>query len=335
MKVLFSSNKNPDFITITEYIENALSKKSKYAFFNDRDFIVPGRIRDNFPILNKLDLLRINKNLLSLTEKFKPDIFFEAGGYRILPQTIEKIKEMGIKTVLWTIDVPKYFESIIEASHYYDFVFTGGSEAIEILKNYNLKNLYWLPFACDPEFHKPVKITGGEKALYENDIVFVGSYYPNRMRVLEEISDFDLGVWGPGWEKVPPVSSLKRRIRRAGGVKSDEWIKIYTSCKIAIAIHYRDEDTPCYQASPKIYEVLACKCFLLVDNQRDVISLFDDGKHLLIFESIVDLREKIKYYLERSEERVSIAEEGYKEVIQQHTYSHRINKMIQIIKNRG
>jgi len=68
-----------------------------------------------------------------------------------------------------------------------------------------------------------------------------------------------------------------------------------------------------------------------VDNQKDVKSLFEDGKHLTIFKDIKDLREKIKYYLIHPEERERIAQEGYREVIQKHTYLHRIKKMLTVI----
>ena len=107
VRVLFSSTKNLHFITITEYIEWALQDVSECCFFDDRNFIIPGRLRSKMPILQKMDLLRINRKLLSLVREFQPDILLDAGGERIFPQTIDQIKKSGIKTVLWTIDAPK------------------------------------------------------------------------------------------------------------------------------------------------------------------------------------------------------------------------------------
>jgi spore maturation protein CgeB len=337
MRFVFSSAKNPYFFTITEYIENALKRIGECAFFDNRDFLIPEKIKKKMNFLHELDLIRLNKKLLSLVNKFKPDIFLEAGGHRILPLTIKRMRKKRIKTILWTIDSPIDFEPIIESAPYYDFVFCGGSEAYEILKNYNIKNLYWLPFACDPEIHRPVSLTEEERKKFSSDIVFVGTInphlYPWRVEVLEKISDFNLSVWGPGAEYVPKNSPLKPLIK---GKETSPfiWRKIYSAAKIVICIHYKDPQgkIPCYQASPRVYEVLACRKLLIVDGQKDVKRLFKDGKHLLIFRDIEDLREKIKYFLTHSQEREKIAYQGYREVIEKHTYYYRIREMLKVLK---
>ncbi|MBU1853377.1 MAG: glycosyltransferase [Candidatus Omnitrophica bacterium] len=332
MRILFSSNKNPGFITITEYIEKALKKICETTFFENRAFIIPGRIRKAVRFLDRADLKRINGNLVSAVKRYKPDIFLEVGGHRIFADTVVEIKKQGIKTALWTVDPPRDFEPIIKVAPYYDFVFNGGSEAGNLLRPYNIKNIHFLPFACDPDFHKPVDVSTKEKEYYGNDIVFVGSFYENRMRILGQVSDFDIGIWGPGWEKIPRTALIKKCIRHTGGVEPEEWKKIYSSCKIAIAIHYQDGRIPCYQASPRVYEALACGCFLLSDNQKDVGMLFNKGEHLDIFRDGRELRAKIDYYLKHPEMRKGIAHRGYREVIERHSYNHRINEMLNIIR---
>jgi spore maturation protein CgeB len=332
MKVLFSSNKNAHFITITEYIENALKKICDFRFFDNRSFIVPGRIRKIIKFVQTQELSRINKNLIKAIKAYKPDIFLEVGGHRVLSPTVRAIKARGIKTALWTIDPPRNFNPIVKVAPFYDFIFTGGSEAYEILQKYNITNLYFLPFACDPEFHKPVEVSKEERKVYQNDIVFIGSYYLNRFKILEGLSDFDLGVWGPYWNKISYNSKLRKCIRKTEGVSYKEWCKIYSAAKIALMIHYQDEGTLCYQASPKIYEIMACRTFLLSDNQRDVVRLFEPGKQLDVFTDIKELKKKLVHYLDNPQKRESIAELGYQEVIAKHTYHHRLKEMFNIIK---
>ena len=249
-----------------------------------------------------------------------------------MPETVKKIEKMKIKTILWTVDSPRNFEPIIKSAPFYDFVFCGGSEAIDILNKHNIKNIYFLPFACDPDYAYPVEVNKEEKEFYRSDVVFVGSYYPNRLEILEKITDFNLGVWGPGWDKISNNSPLKKCIRKAEGVDYKEWRKIYSSSKIALTIHYQDGKALCYQASPRVYEVLACKSFLLSDNQRDVIRLFKPGKHLDIFDNVDELRSKIDYYLNNEEERRAISRRGYEEVMDKHTYFHRVSQMLDIIE---
>ncbi len=331
MKILFSGYHNPNFVTITEYMEKAIERLGHSLFsFEDRAFMIPGRLRKRVQFLQNWDLKRLNNKFFSLAFHNNPDLCLVTGGHRILPETVEKIKGRGIKTALWTIDPPIDFKPVINAAPFYDFVFCGGTEAQQLLAGAGIENTHWLPFACDPELHKPVDVTMEEKKKWGSDITFVGSFYPNRYQIFEEISDFNLKLWGPGWDKLPHGSPLRHSAIDIQ-LKPEDWTKILCSSKIILVIHYQDGKTPCYQASPKVYETLACKSFLLVDAQRDITSLFEDGKHLAVFKDIKDLRKKIDYYLNHSKEREQIALQGYEAAVQNHTFVHRIEKLIQTI----
>lgn len=342
MKVLFSSNINPNFKTFSDYIEKAFREADcETCFFENRAFVLPGRIRDRIAFLQDWDLSRLNKRLLEKAAEFKPQLYVEAGGWNILPDTIEKLKTMGIKTALWTIDPPHTFEAIIKASPHYDFVFCQGTEAIEILKEYDVKNLHWLPFACDPDFHKSVELTPSERRKYGTEICFVGSWnpesnpqnYAKRHAALECLTDYDLGIWGPGWNDLPVESNLKKFIR-GFHTKPEEWVKIYSATQIAIIVHYMDTkgSVPCYQASPKVFEAIACGALLVVDDQRDVLSLFESGKHLVVYHNHKELREILSYYLEHPDEARKIAQQGRDTVIKKHTFRHRVDEMLRIIQ---
>lgn len=334
MKVLFSSNRNPHFETFTDYIEKAFKDSGcQTLFFENRNFRIPGRIRDTVVFLQQWDVWRLNRRLLATARAFKPDLFLEAGGWNILPGTLHALKDMRIRTALWTIDAPRIFEPIQKAAPYYDFVFTGGSEAYEILEHCNVKNLHWLPFACDPDFHRPVKMSPAERQKYGCDVCFVGSgwegLYPYRRKYLEALADFDLGIWGPGWETLPSKSPLRQYIK-GGQIRPAEWVKIFNASHIIFHSHYRDPsgEIPCYQAAPRVYEVLACRTLLVVDGQRDVLRLFKAGKDLVVFNNVKELRDLARYYLHHPKEAKAIAERGRKKVLAKHTYRHRIQEIL-------
>ncbi len=331
MKILLSGYHNPDYITITEYVEKAIAETGNYLVsFDDRQFLIPGRVRKVFPWLEKWDLRRLNKNLISLAERNRPDLCLVTGGHRILPDTVEKLKKMGVKTVLWTIDVPVDFNPVLSAAPHYDFIFCGGTEAVEVFEKSGITNARWLPFACDPDSHKPVDVNDAEREKYGADIVFVGSHYPNREFVFEALKDFDFRIYGPGWNKLSGNSPLEGKAADIK-LKSEEWLKIYAASKIVVVVHYDDGKTPCYQVSPKVYEALACRKFLLVDDQRDLKNLFEDGRHLVIYKNRDDLKEKARFYLKQSQLRERIAEQGYKEVLQKHAYLHRVRKLLSVV----
>ena len=134
-----------------------------------------------------------------------------------------------------------------------------------------------------------------------SDLAFVGSFYPNRGRILEAVADLDLGIWGPYWQKLPPDSLLNKK---AVNIKMnyDQWVKIYNASKIVLVVHYQDPQIACHQASPKLFEAMACGSFVLCDRQKDAQALFKDKEHLVFFDDAKDLRSKIEYYFGPSNE---------------------------------
>ena len=335
MKILLSGYHNPHFPTITEYIEGAIKNLGhELIIFDDRQHFIPGRIRKKIKCLNQLDLKNINAKLITLVNERRPDMAIITGGHRINGITVDILNSLGIITILWTIDAPLTFQPIIEATPHYQYIFCQGTEAVELLNHSGIKLAYWLPMACDPSIHHPAELSDMDIKMYGCDIAFVGSFYPNRAELFEKLEGFDLTIWGPGWENLRHGSPIKRNLKGAHTLPSD-WIKIYSACKLVLALHYQDTENrfPVYQASPRIFEALACGAFVICDNQRDVFDLFNDGEHLVCFNNADDLITKIKHYLESPAERKKIAEQGRNEVLNKHTYIHRIKTLLSVIDN--
>ncbi|MDQ1331505.1 MAG: spore maturation protein CgeB, partial [Thermodesulfobacteriota bacterium] len=103
-----------------------------------------------------------------------------------------------------------------------------------------------------------------------------------------------------------------------------------------LATHYKDPQNrfSVYQASPRIFEALACRAFVLCDDQRDVFSLFRDGEDLVRFYDASDLMNKANHYLAHPEERDKIAERGKSSVLKNHTYIHRIKELFSTIGDK-
>jgi spore maturation protein CgeB len=336
MKILHCCYQTPDkivnFIALPNYINGAIQALGHELIrFDDRNFILPGRVLSALPIVQSLEIRRLNHELYVTARRGRPDICLITGGHRTLTTAVQKIKSLGIKTVLWTTDVPIDFAGIIQLAQVCDHVVCAGSEAVEILHKQGIGHARLLPFACDTQYHKRIEITRAEKDHYAHDIVFVGSWYPNREMMLEPLHSYDLAIWGPLWYRVKKESCLKKCIK-GGALGPDEWIKIYSAAKIIIVIHFQEENVPCYQASPKIFEGLACQGFVLTNDQPDVTDMFKDRQHLAVFNDGHDLVKKIAYYLDHADERSAIASQGYEEIIRKHTYVHRMQEMLNILK---
>ena len=334
MRILFISNLNPHFENTNTYRLKAMHELGHDPiFFEDRDFILPGRIRQKIGFLQKWDLGLLNRRMVEVAKKTRPQLCLVVGGYRISAHTLACLRDMGINNVLWTTDPPRpEFKHIVATAHLYDHVFCAGTEAIDILANTCRKDAAWLPFGCDLDVHCPMDLNHDEKLQYGRDLVFVGAYYPYRWEILKNlIGRYDIGIWGPGWEQVAHEQYDKSIY--PGPLNHTQWVKLYNATKIVIIIHYQDGITPSFQASPKVFEALACRSFVLVDTQRDVFKLFSSGKELVGFDGNDDLNIKIEHFLSREEERREIAAAGYQVVIQRHSYRHRLKTILDRVES--
>lgn len=330
MRILISGYHNPHFVTVTEYVERAVrSLGHDLITFDDRRHLFPGRFRRKFPVLQLVSVGHINRRLVRLAKARQPDVIIVTGGHRVTGYSLKWFAHQRIPAVLWTTDSPRASDMLFTTAPLYHHLFCQGTEYIDVFQQMGLAHAEWLPMACDPEVHRRVEISGAEKLKFGSDVVFVGSYYPQRAEMLQAVLHHHPTLWGPGWDVLPPTSPLRACIRGAH-TQPDTWTKIYSASKIVLSIHYCDSENrfPVHQASPRVFEAMACGAFVLTDRQKDVLSLFKDGEQVVAFSDGADLDRKIAYYLQHADERERIAAAGRQEVLKSHTYENRLCRLL-------
>ncbi|NBI85267.1 spore maturation protein CgeB [Lachnospiraceae bacterium] len=80
----------------------------------------------------------------------------------------------------------------------------------------------------------------------------------------------------------------------------------------------------------RIWDILGSGGFVLSNYQEEIPQLLTIGEHLDIYSSMDELADKCRYYLSHDKERKEIAENGYKEVREHHTYEIRLAKLFSL-----
>src|SRR3989442_7712112 len=113
---------------------------------------------------------------------------------------------------------------------------------------------------------------------------------------------------------------------RGGALRPAAWRRLYAGCRVALNIHYGSFGPPDASgdlANTRVFEILACGAYQVVDRQGDVLRLFRDGEHLALFSSGDELRARVEGALIDEGRRRLIARRGRDEVLARHTYEHR------------
>jgi spore maturation protein CgeB len=61
--------------------------------------------------------------------------------------------------------------------------------------------------------------------------------------------------------------------------------------------------------------------------------LFEAGKEVIVYDSTEECAELIRYYLQHEKERTRIARAGQERTLKEHTYYHRMQELLDILKH--
>jgi len=279
-------------------------------------------------LVGGLEREKMNRELLEAAGRFRPEVLFVLMGESITPETLARVRRMGIITVNWFHDsvlAPSRKHFVEETSPFYDHFFM--IDSMKVLEQIKIGagHISTVPLCCAPLCHRRVALTDGEKKEYGSEIAFVGTIKFSRAEVLKSVRGLGLGVWGNWLEKLPELEGCYRR----KNVFGEEAVKIYNAAKVVLDIHERyGLGEELFNVTPRVFEVTASGALLLVNENPSLEGLYKPGEELVCYKDAADLREKVKYYLAHPAQRQAIAEKGRLRALRDHTYERRLSGIL-------
>jgi hypothetical protein len=268
-----------------------------------------------------------NARLIAQARAFRPDVLWMVGDNTVIyPETLAALKaELGCKLLYVTGTSPIVFSKAIDraAMPLYDLALVNdyyhGIQLLEL----GAKRMECLPISgCDPDFHYPYTLTDEERAAYSCDIAFVGTLVPDhlysrRVRALEALRDFDLGIWSV--HEVP--QSLRPFVR--GKALGEEMLRIISAAKLCLNTH---GDFMRYGGNLRLFEVAGAGICQISDDLPGIRKWFpeiDGTPTIITYSDEHDLRAKVNHYLAHDDERTAVARTAQAHVYVKHTYDRR------------
>jgi len=101
--------------------------------------------------------------------------------------------------------------------------------------------------------------------------------------------------------------------------------KVFRASKINLNISFKLIETG---IPLRVLDVLGCGGFLLTNYQQELLNYFESGVDLVIYSDIVDLVNKVEYYLKHEEERKIIEKNGYEKVKKLFRFKEKLSIML-------
>jgi len=183
---------------------------------------------------------------------------------------------------------------------------------------------------CVPAMHHPITLTSEEQLRYARPISFVGSRYPYRERLIKELLEFPVKLWGAGWSR---AESPEIRAAVAGGpVWGRTKLAVYCGAMLSLNHHHPLNDI--VGVNTRTFELAAAGACQVVDLKEELPALFKPGEEILAYRDLEELKHYLTYYLAHLDEARAIGENARKRALKEHTLRHRIEEMVDVVEQR-
>ena len=246
-----------------------------------------------------------------------------------LKEVLEYCDKIGLKKVFWNKEDPVNYDRFISTAKRFDIIFTSDNRSIpQYFEDCGHTNVFAMPFACQPVIHNPVR-----NKLPLHDVCFAGSWYArehgDRKRQTKLLVDasrksglhiYDRFYGTNDLNRFP--SSYSKYVR--GSMPYEECCMAYKAYKIFLNVNsVMNSDT---MFSRRVFELLASSTHVLSTPSEGMEKMLPYGV------SVVDSVESAEYsltkLLEDDEYRNRSAHLGYRHVMNNHTYAHRVGAIL-------
>ena len=213
-------------------------------------------------------------------------------------------------------------------------------ETINYIDDFNKLKIFW-----SIDSHKDLEVHKKFIKEHKIDIALVAGF--------NYVDKFNKGIWFPNCypsDLIKPVNFRNRPIDFGFcGSKSNrtEWLtELLIRANIHLAINKVAEDMVENICAYRIgwnrnesddlnfrtFEVTGAGAMLLTNAIGGIELCYEPGHEVILYDSLEDCIDTVKYYLENEEDRLRIAINGYVRARQKHTFDSRASELIKIIE---
>jgi len=286
--------------------------------------------------------------------KEKMDIVMVLKGLEIKLSTLKKLRELQPEAIFvnWFFD--KYLaekpiwetENYFDVIKFFDFYFCSLKGVADKLRDKGMVNVHYLEEGCFLPAHKEIYLNHFQQKKFGSDVSFVGSIgffmqHAERLDHLKKVAieGFNLKIWGPLIVDMKYIPVELRNLIVNVSVINAEHSKVVQSSLINLGV---DQDLTIDMGhSARAYRIMCAGGCYLSTATKGLDKMFkangkDDevtaDQEIVLFYSLDDMVQKMDFLLEHDNIRESIAKNGQKAVVENHTFVHRLREMLNIIE---
>ena len=322
MNILLAVPGNLRTVPMSRFVPEALAALGHRVAVVDYSLGFVEKLRAR--ITGASDAEAVATRLLAALERSRPDLFLTLYGANVAERVLGELRAHRVPSANWWLNDPFQFERATKILPAYDFAFSNARGSVEAYAAHGIRNVYFLPTACDPAVHRPLPAPA---ALC--DVSFAGDWSAMREEMIGRLAarGVDIRIFGPWRRKLAADSPLRARLEH-GFFTPQRMAEIFAACKATLNIHTWLGKFD-YGLNPRVFEAAACGTPQLVDWKRELDELFDERERaaMLVYRSDEELLEKARSVGGELREKAIAASASIRE---RHSYVARMRELLRI-----
>ncbi len=174
------------------------------------------------------------------------------------------------------------------------------------------------------EERENVDILAENRVLLEEDLAFQ-AVIAYRCGAVNRLARSEPHVYGDsGW----PSLLAEGAVYRGPIDYKTELNLLYSASQINLNLSKMQLKTSVNQ---RVFDAPACGGFVLTDYREDAVRLFDTETEIAVFRDLDEMEAKVAYFLDNKAEREARARKSKQRVLNEHTYVHRMKRMLEVL----
>ena len=252
----------------------------------------------------------------------------------VLPEAIDRIRGMGIKTLNWYCNGSYQLDLVREISPRYDFCLVPEKFRLEDYRAMGARPIYCQE-AANPSVYRPQDVAR------EYGVTFVGQAYGERPLLVKYLIDqgVTVHVWGHGWtkperkylpaESFAAIEGIPAHLR-SEALSDEEMVRMYSRSDINLGFSSCGDThlggNRIVQVRLRDFEVPMSGGFYVVETMEELGEFFEYEKEIVGYGTKEELLSKVRHYLAHPEERETIRRAGMARARKDHTWRNRFEK---------
>lgn len=256
------------------------------------------------------------------------DLGFVDSGELVPPRVVKVLRQHATTVINYNIDDPtgprdrQRFAAYRQAVPHYDLLAVVREDNLPELRALGARHALRVWRSADEISHAPRALSADDHAKWDCDVLFLGTWMPERGPLLLELIQLGvpLTIRGSNWQKAPEWNQLKP-YWKGGSIEGDEYAKAIQCAKVNLGLlskGNRDLHTT------RSLEIPALGALFCAERTSEHMSMYEDGQEAVFWSNAQECAAHCQALLADDEKRQEIARRGRERFLRNHHFNQDI-----------